>query len=258
MTNNTSTAPAAASSPTSTTSVLDVRGLNSGYGPLQVLWDVSLDVSHGTVAVVLGVNGAGKSTLLRTIAGDLRAIAGTVTVDGVDMTRQDSATRLSSGLAWVPEGRNVFQDLTVRDNLRISAKLAKVADRYAEREQMIFDLFPAMAEKIDAPAGTLSGGQQQILAISRALIRDPKVAMLDEPTVGLAPSIVDRLGEAIAETTKVGVSWLIAEQNLAWLAPITTSTFVLQGGRITRRGGPEVIGSREAIRKAFFESTDTI
>jgi branched-chain amino acid transport system ATP-binding protein len=138
----------------------------------------------------------------------------------------------------------------------MSAKLAGRMSEYDESEAMVFELFPAMAEKIGALSGTLSGGQQQILAISRMLVRRPTVALLDEPTVGLGPSIVDRLGQAIAVTKQQGVSWLIAEQNLAWLAPITDRTYVLQGGRIRARGGRELIASREAIRRAFFEHAE--
>jgi branched-chain amino acid transport system ATP-binding protein len=232
---------------------LEVEGLEAGYGSLQVLWGVSLTVGSGEIAVVLGPNGAGKSTLLGAIAGYVRSPRGRVVVAGTDISRHASARRLRSGLAWVPEGRNVFQYLSVRDNLRISAMLAGTLSRYADAEQRVFGLFPAMAEKINSVSGTLSGGQQQLLAISRALVRNPKVALLDEPTAGLAPSIVDRLGEAIAATKEAGISWVITEQNLGWLKGIADRTFVLQGGRITASGGPDLIASREAVRRAFFE-----
>jgi len=236
-------------------STLQVTNLTAGYGSLRVLWGIELSVAQGEIAVVLGPNGAGKSTLLGAIAGDV-ASQGHVTVDGTDVSRFGCSRRLKTGLGWVPEGRNVFQHLTVRDNLRMSAMLAGALGVYSESEQMVLDLFPAMAEKIEAVSGTLSGGQQQILAISRMLVRRPKVALLDEPTIGLAPSIVDKLGAAIAVTKQQGVSWVIAEQNLTWLAGITDKTYVLQGGRITASGGPELIGSREAIRKAFFEQPE--
>jgi branched-chain amino acid transport system ATP-binding protein len=232
---------------------LEVEELSAGYGSLQVLWGVSLTVGSGEIAVVLGPNGAGKSTLLGAIAGDVRTIQGRVSVAGTDVSKRASTARLRSGLAWVPEGRNIFLHLSVRDNLRMSARLAGTLGDYDESEQMIFELFPAMKEKIVVPAGTLSGGQQQILAISRALVRRPEVALLDEPTVGLAPSIVDRLGTAIAATRASGVSWVITEQNLGWLTDITDRTYVLQGGRITASGGPELIANREAVRRAFFE-----
>jgi branched-chain amino acid transport system ATP-binding protein len=205
----------------------------------------------------MGPNGAGKSTLLGAIAGDIRARAGSVAVAGDDVSSYSSTKRLRSGLAWVPEGRNIFQYLTVRDNLRMSAMLAGTQPRYAENEQMVFELFPMMAEKVNATAGTLSGGQQQILAISRALVRNPKIALLDEPTVGIQPSIVGRLGDAIAATKEAGVSWVITEQNLPWLSGMTDRAYVLQGGHITRSGGPELIGSREAIRQAFFEHAES-
>jgi branched-chain amino acid transport system ATP-binding protein len=235
---------------------LEVNDLAAGYGSLQVLWGVSLTVGEGEIAVVMGPNGAGKSTLLGAIAGDIRARSGSVAVAGEDVSGYGSTKRLKSGLAWVPEGRNVFQYLTVRDNLRMSAMLAGTQARYGENEQLVFELFPMMAEKINAAAGTLSGGQQQILAISRALVRNPKIALLDEPTVGIQPSIVARLGEAIAETKQAGVSWVIAEQNLPWLTEMTDRAYVLQGGRIARSGGRELIGSREAVRQAFFEHAD--
>lgn len=233
---------------------LTVAGLDAGYGSLQVLWDINIGVGEGEIALVLGPNGAGKSALLGAIAGDVKSNAGTVTVAGMDITRQSSTKRLRSGLAWVPEGRNVFAHLTVHDNLKMSAMLGGAAADFDAAEAEVFDLFPAMAEKRNALAGTLSGGQQQILAISRALVRRPKVALLDEPTIGLAPSIVERLGAAIAVTKQHGVSWLIAEQNVSWLAQITDRTYVLQGGHITAEGGAELIESRDAIRKAFFEA----
>lgn len=234
---------------------LEVGDLCAGYGSLRVLWDVNLTVGEGELAVVLGPNGAGKSTLMGAVAGDLRHQSGRVVVGGQDLSRDGATKRLRCGLAWVPEGRNPFGHLTVRDNLRLSARLAGATAQYRESEQMVFDLFPAMAEKISSLSGSLSGGQQQILAISRALVRRPKVTLLDEPTIGLAPSIVERLGVAIEATLQQGVSWLIAEQNLPWLQSMTERVYVLQGGRITASGGGELIASREAIRRAFFEDT---
>ena len=232
---------------------LEVVDLQAGYGSLQVLWGVSLEVGEGEIAVVLGPNGAGKSTLLGAIAGDVNSTGGRVAVHGEDVSKLASSKRLRSGISWVPEGRNVFSYLTVRDNLRMSAMLAGTLADYSQAEQMVFDLFPAMAEKISAISGTLSGGQQQILAISRALVRSPKVTLLDEPSIGLAPSIVARLGEAIASTKRAGVSWLITEQNFVWLEEITDRAYLLRGGKVTASGGRELIASREAVRRAFFE-----
>ena len=232
---------------------LEVRELDAGYGSLQVIWGVSLVVGRGEVAVILGPNGAGKSTLLAAIAGDIRSIGGRVLVDGVDVSHYGAANRLRSGLAWVPEGRNVFLHLSVRDNLRMSAKMAGTLAQMSESEALIFDLFPAMFEKRESIAGTLSGGQQQILAISRALARRPNICLLDEPTVGLSPEIVSRLQGAIAATKREGVSWMVSEQSVGWLVGITDSTYVLQGGRIVASGGPEVLASREAVWGAFFE-----
>ncbi|WP_162249842.1 MULTISPECIES: ABC transporter ATP-binding protein [unclassified Nocardioides] len=233
-----------------------MRSLDAGYGSLQVLWDVGLDLSAGEIGVVLGPNGAGKSTLLGAIVGDVKSGRGSVAAAGEDLTRLPSAKRLRSGLGWAPEGRNVFGHLTVRDNLRMSARLAGIRADYDELEAEVFALFPAMEQKCQALAGTLSGGQQQILAISRILVRRPVVALLDEPTIGLAPSIVEKLGEAIESTKASGVSWLIAEQNLAWLSGICERTYVLQGGRIVRVGGSEIIASRDSIREAFFGSNE--
>lgn len=232
---------------------LEVVELEAGYGSLQVLWGVSLEVGAGEIAVVLGPNGAGKSTLLGAIAGDVNVTGGRVIVEGQDVSRLATSKRLRAGISWVPEGRNVFAYLTVRDNLRMSAMLAGTLSTYGEAEQMVFDLFPAMAEKVSAISGTLSGGQQQILAISRALVRSPKVTLLDEPSIGLAPSIIARLGAAIASTKQAGVSWLITEQNFVWLEAITDRAYLLRGGKVTASGGRELIASREAVRRAFFE-----
>jgi len=235
--------------------VMQVEDLDAGYGSLQVLWGVSVSVDESEIAVVLGPNGAGKSTLLGAIAGDVRSPRGRVVLSGLDVSGLRSTRRLRSGLGWVPEGRNVFQHLSVRDNLKLSAKLSGSMNSYAESEAFVFDLFPAMSEKIDVASGSLSGGQQQLLAISRMLVRRPKVVLVDEPTIGLAPSIVDRLGAAIVATQRQGVSWVIAEQNLSWLAAIADRTYVLQGGRITASGAPELLASREAVRRAFFGDT---
>ncbi len=233
--------------------VLEVRGLSSGYGPLQVLHGVDLAVPTGGVAVVVGPNGAGKSTLLATVAGVVAITRGAVHVNGADVTRRSSTKRLRGGLGWVPEGRNVFLHLSVRDNLALSARLAGIRSMFDERVEEVFELFPVLERKFKDSSGSMSGGEQQILALARMLIRRPKVALLDEPTVGLAPVIVDRLAAAVATTKAAGVAWVITEQNLGWLAGIADTAHVMRGGHLREEPDTTLLRSRDAVRRAFFE-----
>jgi branched-chain amino acid transport system ATP-binding protein len=231
--------------------VLEVAGLSAGYGSLKVLWDVGITVRPGEVVALIGPNGAGKSSLLAAIAGVLPATSGSVRLGGVDLTAAGAPERMRAGLAWVPSGRNVFEAFTVQDNLELSAWLAgSGAGGTATRE--VQAIFPMLAERSGARAGSLSGGQQQILSIARALVRRPRVAMLDEPSVGLGPLIVATMAEAITRMRATGISFVITEQNVTWLAPLVDRTFLMAGGRLTEVLDQNVVSDRALLRDAFF------
>jgi branched-chain amino acid transport system ATP-binding protein len=235
---------------------LVATGLVSGYGQLRVLRDVGLDVDAGQVMTVVGPNGAGKSTLMATLAGTCGAWEGSVTLDGQDVTQVSSARRMRRGLGWVPEGRNVFTHLSVRDNLYLSCFMAGLKREYDELEAEVFEEFPILSRKHRSPAGSLSGGEQQILALARVLIRRPKVTLLDEPTVGLAPTVVDVLAGAVASRAGQGMAWVITEQNIGWLQEITTAVRVMLGGRIVGAGQSDLLRDRAALREMYFGSAE--
>ena len=231
---------------------LAVRGLSAGYGQLTVLRDIGFDVGSGQVATFIGANGAGKSTLMATLAGTCAAWEGSVALGPRDVTHTSYAKRMRRGLAWVPEGRNVFAHLSVRDNLYLSCFMAGLKKQYGELESQVLGEFPVLASKHKSAAGSLSGGEQQILALARALIRRPAVTLLDEPTVGLAPQVVEVLGAAVAQRSRQGMAWVITEQNIGWLSEITTSVHVMLGGRIVATGERGLLRDRDALQRLYF------
>jgi len=231
---------------------LAARGLSAGYGQLQVLRGVGLDVDRGQVVTIIGPNGAGKSTLMATLAGACRAWAGQVTLGADDVTQASCARRMRRGLGWVPEGRNVFAQLSVRDNLYLSCYMAGHKREFGDLEAQVLDEFPVLARKHRTTAGALSGGEQQILALARVLVRRPAVTLLDEPTTGLAPAIVGVLAAAVARRAGQGMAWVITEQNIGWLADLTTSVQVMLGGQIVGTGGRPLLRDRAALQELYF------
>jgi branched-chain amino acid transport system ATP-binding protein len=234
--------------------VLAARGLSAGYGQLRVLRGIGFEVGSGQVMTVIGPNGAGKSTLMATLAGTCKAWEGSVTLDAQDVTQVSYAKRMRRGLGWVPEGRNVFSHLSVRDNLYLSCYMAGLKREYRDLESQVLDEFPVLSRKHQSPAGSLSGGEQQILALARALIRRPKVTLLDEPTVGLAPPVVEMLGAAVVLRADQGMAWVITEQNIGWLREITTSVLVMLGGQIVGTGERGLLRDRAALQELYFGS----
>jgi branched-chain amino acid transport system ATP-binding protein len=231
--------------------VLAVRDLSTSYGGLIALSHATIDVAQGEIVCVAGANGAGKSTLLKTIAGMERASSGTVEFSGekIDGLAPHLVTR--RGIAYVPENRRLFPRLSVEDNLRLGSYMFRGhKDRDAPRE-MVMQLFPRLGERLAQRAETLSGGEQQMLAISRALMTRPKLLMLDEPSQGIMPKLVDEIFEAVSTIRKAGMTVLIVEQRLTECLEIADRAYVLQTGRVTMSGTAAEIRDNADVRKAY-------
>jgi branched-chain amino acid transport system ATP-binding protein len=219
---------------------LAVTDLHAGYGKVEVLRGVDLTVGAGEIVAVLGANGAGKTTLLRAISGLLRPPRGEVRLNGDIVNGQAAEQLVARGVAHVPEGRLVFPGLTVRENLMLGAYSRRSRAEIARDERWVLDLFPRLAERLGQPAGTLSGGEQQMLAIGRGLMSAPSVLLLDEPTVGIAPLVVAEMFQTLAALrSERGLSMLLVEQNVAAALRVATRAYVLDRGGVVASGGAE-------------------
>ncbi|MHA7061564.1 ABC transporter ATP-binding protein [Azospirillum argentinense] len=232
--------------------VLEVRGLSAGYGKRAVVHEVDLTVRAGEIRVLLGHNGAGKTTLVRSVFGLLRPSAGTVRYRGEDITRRRCADNVKAGIALVPQGHGIFRSLTVRENLELGAYTAQDPAEIRANRDAVMDLFPILRERASQIAGTMSGGQQQMLAMGMALMHRPDVMILDEPSIGLAPNLVQRVMEAIAEVNRaLRMAVLMVEQNVVHALPIAQSVTVLRTGRKIYEGPPEPLGDRQYLMTLF-------
>lgn len=232
--------------------VLEVRGLSAGYGKRAVVHEVDLTVRAGEIRVLLGHNGAGKTTLVRSVFGLLRPTAGTVRYRGEDITRRRCADNVKAGIALVPQGHGIFRSLTVRENLELGAYTAQDPAEIRVNRDAVMDLFPILRERAGQIAGTMSGGQQQMLAMGMALMHRPDVMILDEPSIGLAPNLVQRVMEAIAEVNRtLRMAVLMVEQNVVHALPIAQSVTVLRTGRKIYEGPPEPLGDRQYLMTLF-------
>ena len=231
--------------------LLSVRNLDACYGEMQVLWSCSLDVREGEIVALFGGNGAGKTTMLRAISGLVTPKAGRISFRGQDISTLAAHELPQRGLAHVPEGRRVFPQMTVEENLEMGAYAPRVRAGRFERMDAVFELFPALKERRKAPAGVLSGGQQQMLAIGRGLMADPKLLLLDEPSLGLAPSIVTTLFETIARIRALGVTVLLVEQNLWESMEIADRYYLIATGKIVSSGIPGQLREDEVFRQAY-------
>jgi len=234
--------------------LLRVTDLDVAYGPAPALWGVSLAVRAVELLSVVGPNGAGKSTLINTLAGLLRARAGTIEFDGHDITRLPAHRFCAAGIALVPEGRRLFATMSVRENLELGSLLPSARARRATSLEHALALFPALKPKLRAPAASLSGGQQQMVAIARALMCRPKLLLLDEPSLGLSPLVVQDLFAAIRRIGAEGMTMLLVEQNVATALQIAQRAYVLEQGRIVAEGDPQTMLARSEIRRAYLGS----
>ena len=231
--------------------MLEVSHIAVNYGAAPALWDVSLQVQTGELVCVVGPNGAGKTTLINAIAGIHRVRAGSLNFNGRDVTQLDSHRFCEAGIAIVPEGRRLFTQMTVRDNLELGSFIASAKAKRAESLDYVLSLFPILKVKLQSPAGSLSGGQQQMVAIGRALMAQPRLLLLDEPSLGLAPSIVLDMFRVIREINASGVAVLLVEQNVVMAMEVAHRAYVLEEGRIAAQGAPAELLARPEIRRAY-------
>jgi len=230
---------------------LDIHDLRAGYGSIEILHNVSLRVDGGEYVAVVGANGAGKTTLLRSVSGLVRVRAGSVSLDGVNLGTMPAYKVPSRGIAHVPEGRQVFPGLTVLDNLMTGAWMRRDKAERQESLELVMSLFPRLKERVKQLAGTLSGGEQQMLAVGRAMMLRPRLMMLDEPSQGLAPKVVGEMYERLAQVHASGTTILLVEQNTTAALKYSQRAYVLEHGRIVLEGASAELQGNDDVRKAF-------
>jgi len=231
--------------------MLEVRDLNVHFGGIHALKGVSLEVADGEVVTLIGANGAGKTTTLRTVSGLVRPSAGSVLVDGRDITRTSPKERVRLGLSQVPEGRRVFPAMSVLENLELGAYMRRDRAGIAADLTTVFERFPVLAERRRQDAGTLSGGEQQMLAMGRALMSRPRILLLDEPSMGLAPLLVQEIFDIIAGINESGTTILLVEQNANMALQVADRAYVMETGRIVTSGTAAELSDTEDIKRAY-------
>jgi len=231
--------------------LLQVEGLATGYGEVQVLWGLSLAAARGRLTTLVGANGAGKTTMLRAVVGTLAPWSGRVLFKGEDVTRLPAHAKAARGLVLVPEGRQLFSNMTVDENLEIGAFTRRGADGYADRLERVFALFPRLKERRKQKAGTFSGGEQQMLAIARGLMTDPEILIIDELSLGLAPLFVYQLFAALKALKDTGLTVLLVEQNVHLAFAVSDYAYVIAEGRLFSEGLPATLAAMLEIRRAY-------
>ncbi len=231
--------------------LLEVRNVSSGYGKVQVLWDVSLQLEPGKLTALVGSNGAGKTTLLRTAVGLLKPWQGSVFFDGRDVTRLSPHARVAHGLVLVPEGRQLFTEMTVYENLEMGAFTKEARAHFRRNLEWVYELFPILKKRSHQRAGTLSGGEQQMLAVARGLMAQPRVLMFDELSLGLAPLLVLNLFEVLQKLRAEGLTMLLVEQNVQMALAVSDYAYVLANGRIEMQGPSRELREDKHIRQAY-------
>lgn len=232
-------------------SILEVRDLQSGYGDVQILWGANMNLEEGKLTCMVGGNGVGKTTVLRTVMGLNRAWKGSVTFDGRDITRMPPYTKADLGIVLVPEGRQLFTDMTVYENLEMGATGKRARPRFKENLERVYGMFPRLKERAGQKAGTLSGGEQQMAAVGRGLMADPRLLMIDELSLGLAPVLTVLLFGNLRELRKQGLTILLVEQNVQMALSISDYGYVFSGGRTEMEGPARELVANEHIRGAY-------
>ena len=231
--------------------MLTLTDINAGYSGFQALFGVSLEIAAGEAVAVIGPNGAGKTTLMRVISGQIRPTAGAIGMEGTDVLATAPHRILALGIAHVPENRRLFARMTVEDNLRMGAFVASARPKFHQRLDFVYSLFPRMSERRHQFAGTLSGGEQQMCAIGRALMSDPRLLLLDEPSAGLAPVIVQQVFELVRRIRADGLTVLIVEQNVRQVLRVVDRAYLLEAGSIRTSGTAADLLASETIREAY-------
>ncbi|MEA4954031.1 MAG: ABC transporter ATP-binding protein [Pseudoflavonifractor sp.] len=231
--------------------MLKIEGLHTYYGNIHALKGIDMDIEDGEIVSLIGSNGAGKSTTLNTIAGLIHATQGKITFQDKDITNVPAYKLVDQGMSLSPEGREVFAALTIQENLQLGAFSKKDKGAIQASFQRVYDLFPRLKERINQQAGTLSGGEQQMLAIGRALMSEPKLLLLDEPSLGLAPNIVQQIFGLITDINKQGTTILLIEQNANMALSVSNRAYVLETGRITMSGDAHELADDPRVKKAY-------
>lgn len=231
--------------------MLKINDMNVYYGAIHALKGISLEINEGEIVTLIGANGAGKSTTLRTISGLLKPKTGTIEFEGKNIAGMPAQNIVKAGISQVPEGRRVFAEMTVMENLELGAFIRKDKASIAKDLKMVFERFPRLEERVNQQAGTLSGGEQQMLAMGRALMSRPRLLLLDEPSMGLAPLLIREIFSIIQDINKAGTTVLLVEQNANMALSIANRAYVLETGRITLSGDAKELAASEEVRKAY-------
>ena len=231
--------------------MLKVEGLTAGYGSLKIIWDESFEIRDGEIVAILGSNGAGKTTTVRALTGMIRPSAGSIAFNDQELMGKNSRVILDSGIVQVPEGRQLFTGMTCLENLELGAFNKTLKEHFKDNLEKCYHWFPKLKERAGQISGTLSGGEQQMVAVARALVGEPKLLILDEPSLGLAPNIVDDILKVAQELAKTGVSVMLVEQDITKALAVADRGYVIENGRITLSGTSAELSANEHVKKAY-------
>jgi branched-chain amino acid transport system ATP-binding protein len=231
--------------------ILEIKDVSSGYGEVQILWDSSLSLEQGKLTCLVGGNGVGKTTLLRTVMGLIRPWNGVITFEGQDVSHAPAYTKAEMGLVLVPEGRQLFTDMTVFENLELGAANKRATPKLKENLERVYEMFPRLKERQAQKAGTLSGGEQQMLAVARGIMADPTILMIDELSLGLAPVLVLALFDSLKALRELGITILLVEQNVQMALAISDYGYVLAEGKVELQGPARELIKNEHVREAY-------
>jgi branched-chain amino acid transport system ATP-binding protein len=231
--------------------ILEVQNITSGYGEVQILWGANVQMEEGRLTSLVGANGAGKTTLLRTIMGSLKPWEGTVMFDGQDISRLSAHEKAELGVILVPEGRQLFTDMSVEENLEMGASPKRARDHVKENLERVYEMFPRLKERRLQKSGTLSGGEQQMLAVARGIMAEPRVLMIDELSLGLAPVLVLDLFQTLRKLKKAGLTMMLVEQNVQMALAVSDYGFVLAHGKVDLEGPSSELSENEHVQSAY-------